>query len=165
MTARQLEQLYDEHAPSVFAFLLHLTRSEPQTRDLLQDVFARLARKPRIVIRNPRSYLLRSAHHAFVDHVRRESRRRQAVEDFRLILDEAWTAPEESPEAAALLDQLALLPAGQRAVLHLKIWEKMTFREIGRALGISPNTAASRHRYAIDKLRAALRPDSKNEPA
>ena len=34
----------------------------------------------------------------------------------------------------------------------------MTFAEIGGTIGISLNTAASRYRYGIDKLREALRP-------
>jgi RNA polymerase sigma-70 factor (ECF subfamily) len=42
--------------------------------------------------------------------------------------------------------------------VHLKLWEELTFEEIAAALGISPNTAASRYRYAIDKLRDRLRP-------
>ena len=34
----------------------------------------------------------------------------------------------------------------------------MTFAEIAAALGIPANTAASRYRYATDKLQALLRP-------
>ena len=43
-------------------------------------------------------------------------------------------------------------------MLHLKVWENLTFAQIGEALEISPHTAASRYRYALDKLRAVLRP-------
>ena len=39
-----------------------------------------------------------------------------------------------------------------------KLWEDLTFAAIADALGISPNTAASRYRYALDKLRVRLRP-------
>ena len=46
----------------------------------------------------------------------------------------------------------------QRAVLHLKLWENLTFAQIAEALDISPHTAASRYRYALDKLRDVLRP-------
>ena len=53
---------------------------------------------------------------------------------------------------------MAELPPGQRAVLHLKLWEDLTFDAIADALDLSPNTAASRYRYALDKLRARLRP-------
>ena len=42
----QLERLYDEHAQALFAFLLNLTRNETDTRDILQDLFIKLARNP-----------------------------------------------------------------------------------------------------------------------
>lgn len=44
----ELARLYDEHAPALFAFLLNLTRSEPDTRDVLQDLFVKLARQPEL---------------------------------------------------------------------------------------------------------------------
>jgi RNA polymerase sigma-70 factor (ECF subfamily) len=43
-------------------------------------------------------------------------------------------------------------------VVHLKLWEELTFEEIAAALEIPPNTAASRYRYGLDKLRERLRP-------
>ena len=53
---------------------------------------------------------------------------------------------------------LGELPEEQRAVVHLKLWEGLTFEQIAAALDISPNTAASRYRYGLDKLRERLRP-------
>jgi len=44
------------------------------------------------------------------------------------------------------------------AVVHLKLWEGLTFAEIAATLDIPPNTAASRYRYGLDKLRERLRP-------
>ncbi len=41
-----LERLYDDHAQALFAFLLNLTRNEADTRDVLQDLFIKLARQP-----------------------------------------------------------------------------------------------------------------------
>jgi RNA polymerase sigma-70 factor (ECF subfamily) len=57
-----------------------------------------------------------------------------------------------------LSDALRDLPNEQRAVVHLKLWEGLTFDAIAEALGIPPNTAASRYRYGLDKLRHRLRP-------
>ena len=39
-----IERLYDKHAQPLFAFLLNLTRDEADTRDLLQEIFVKLAR-------------------------------------------------------------------------------------------------------------------------
>ena len=51
---------------------------------------------------------------------------------------------------------LQQLPAEQREVVHLKVWEGMTFQEIADVTGEGLNTAASRYRYTLEKLRAIL---------
>jgi RNA polymerase sigma-70 factor, ECF subfamily len=66
--------------------------------------------------------------------------------------------PDAQLFANRLAESLGELPPEQRAVVHLKLWEKLTFDQIAETLGIPANTAASRYRYAIDKLRERLRP-------
>ena len=63
-----------------------------------------------------------------------------------------------APSGTRLAAALGELPADQRAVVHLKLWEGLTFEQIAELLGIPLNTAASRYRYGIDKLRERLRP-------
>ena len=46
----------------------------------------------------------------------------------------------------------------QRSVVYLKLWEEFTFQEIATTLEILPNTAASRYRLGLAKLREQLRP-------
>ena len=64
------------------------------------------------------------------------------------------------PPASMIDDQLqaavASLPAEQREVVALKFQGGLTFAEIASAMGTSLNTAASRYRYAIDKLRRLM---------
>ena len=52
---------------------------------------------------------------------------------------------------------LQSLDQPQREVIVLKIWHGHTFEEIGELLEISPNTAAGRYRYGLEKLRKALK--------
>ena len=158
MDLRELESLYDEFAPAGYAFALQLTQDSDAAQDLVQSVFLRLARRPRFTILNPRSFVLRCIYRAHVDVVRRDATRRQMLENL------AWEAqtpfrpePGEDEKIAELLEQLAALPEEQRAVVHLKTWEQRTFRQIAGILGIPANTAASRYRYALDKLRDAMR--------
>jgi len=66
--------------------------------------------------------------------------------------------PDDVAYAEALSAALGELPPDQRAVVHLKLWEGMTLESIGQTLEISPNTAASRYRYGLEKLRLLLRP-------
>ena len=51
---------------------------------------------------------------------------------------------------------LAELPVEQREAVVLKIWNQHTFEEIGGLLEISPNTAAGRYRYGLQKIKNQL---------
>jgi RNA polymerase sigma-70 factor (ECF subfamily) len=65
-------------------------------------------------------------------------------------------SPGESPAERAAMDCLAKLPVEQREAIVLKIWHRFTFEEIGGLLEISPNTAAGRYRYGLQKLKSKL---------
>jgi RNA polymerase sigma-70 factor, ECF subfamily len=161
--APDLQEVYDEHAQALFAFLLNFTRDENDTRDLLQEIFTRLAREPGLLrgAREPRAFLIRLAHNAAIDLMRRRGARQKyhdrLAEDAPSIFAAAGN-PDETAFRESLSRALAELPADQRAVVHLKLWENLTFEQIAEALDIPPNTAASRYRYGIDKLRDRLRP-------
>lgn len=163
LAALELERLYDAHASALFGFLLQLTRSEPDTRDLLQQVFVRLASRPNTLdgVRDERAFLLRLAHNLFVDLTRRRDARQRHHDAFAAEPVDLFAASPD-PDTAALRSELeaalAELPAEQRAVVHLKLWEGLTFEAIAGLLDIPLNTAASRYRYGLDKLRARLRP-------
>ncbi|MCO5052431.1 MAG: RNA polymerase sigma factor [Verrucomicrobiae bacterium] len=163
--ARELERLYDEHAQALFAFLLNLTGDEADTRDVLQEVFIKLVRQPNLLqgVRDLRSFLIRLAHNAAIDLIRRRDTRRKYHDQLGEQLERvsAFTPaekPDEQTFRTTLSKALGELPPDQRAVLHLKLWEGLTFEQIAGALEIPPNTAASRYRYGLDKLRDQLRP-------
>lgn len=158
-----LERLYDQHAPALFGFLLNLTRREADMRDLLQEVFVKLARHPELLsaIRDERAFLLRLAHNQAIDLLRRRQTREKNYEQFAAesaAIFAPGAEPDEQNYRDALSSALAELPPEQRAVVHLKLWEGLTFEAIAELLEIPLNTAASRYRYALDKLRARLRP-------
>lgn len=166
MDPRQLENLYDEFSPAVYAFAIQLTRQEEAAKDMLQDIFCRIARRPRFTILNPRSFLLRCTYRAYVDLVRRESSRQRTLDQFAREPEAVFfanTQDDQKEPLSAMLGVMASLPEEQRVVLHLKIWEERTFREIASILGIPANTAASRYRYALDKMRVNLRLEDEDE--
>jgi RNA polymerase sigma-70 factor, ECF subfamily len=158
-----LARLYDEHAPVLFAFLLNFTRDEDDTRDVLQEIFIKLARQPNLLgsARDERAFLLRLAHNAAIDLMRRRGTRARQHEQFGEEQISAF-APACDPDEAAFRHELSAalgeLPAEQRAVVHLKLWAGLTFEEIAATLEIPLNTAASRYRYGLDKMRVRLRP-------
>jgi len=163
MRGPDLRRLYDEHVGAFFAFLLNLTRDEADTRDLLQDIFVKLARDPELLtgVRDERAFLIRLAHNAAIDLIRRHGTRERTREQFAAESISPF-APASDPDKqafrAALAGALAELPPEQRAAVHLKLWEGLTFEEIAHTLDIPANTAASRYRYGLDKLRERLRP-------
>ena len=158
-----LARLYDDHAQALFAFLLNLTRDDVDAKDLLQDLFVKLAKQPALLdgVRDERAFLIRLVHNLAIDLMRRRRAREKKYE--RLAGETATLfAPSADPDEralrAALTEALGELPFEQRAVVHLKLWEGLTFEAIADALDLSPNTAASRYRYGLDKLRERLRP-------
>jgi RNA polymerase sigma-70 factor (ECF subfamily) len=158
-----LERLYDDHAQALFAFLLSFTRDEADTRDLLQELFVKLAQRPATLdaVRDERSFLLRLARNLAIDLVRRRGARVKNYEQMAgesVALFEPASEPDERAFREALATALGELPVEQREVVHLKLWEGLTFEQIAELLEIPLNTAASRYRYGLDKMRQRLRP-------
>jgi RNA polymerase sigma-70 factor (ECF subfamily) len=158
-----MARLYDDHAPAVFAFLANFLRHEADTRDVMQELFIKLARRPALLdgVRDERGFLLRLSHNLAIDLIRcRGARERHGDQLARepMALFAASADPDEQIFREKLAEALGELPAEQRAVVHLKLWEKLTFEAIAQTLEIPPNTAASRYRYGLDKLRERLRP-------
>ncbi|MDB6006056.1 MAG: sigW 4 [Prosthecobacter sp.] len=158
--APTLPELYDAHAAGLFHYFTSFTGNEADAKDLLQELFIKLARQsipPGIA--NMRAWLLRLAHHHAIDWLRRHRVRRDAEEAAPLA---EMFATHEDPDQAELAKRLSaalvLLPLEQRSVAQLKLWDGLTFEEIAEVQGIPLNTAASRYRYALEKLRSELRP-------
>src|SRR5712692_1601493 len=108
-----------------------------------------------------RAFMRRRALHAAVDRLRRGAPRERNYAQLAAESASAFAPahdPDEPGFRLALAAALGKLPADQRAVVHLKLWEGLTFECIAETLCLSPNTAASRYRYGLDKLRARLRP-------
>jgi len=154
-------EAYDRFAPSLYAAACGLLRSPADAEDAVADVWAALARgRQRLAnVRNLRAYLFTALRHAAAR--RRHDRPREASLDD--VLEPATPAPAARDDR--LERALRSLPPEQREAVVLKIDGGLTFAELGEALGVSPNTAASRYRYALEKLRDILKAsDDGNEP-
>jgi RNA polymerase sigma-70 factor (ECF subfamily) len=68
-------------------------------------------------------------------------------------------AEAPSEERLAVQQAMRALPPEQREVVHMKVFEGMTFQEIADTTDEPLNTVASRYRYALEKLRAFLKQD------
>jgi RNA polymerase sigma-70 factor (ECF subfamily) len=133
------------------------TRSEADADDVIQEAFVRFWKHQRHLPGDPNALVVTSIRRAALDLLRKTDRR--ALREQSVYADSemtTWFEPEEDPRKQALLDTLPTLPAEQRELVVLKIWGELTFEQIGAQLAISPNTAASRWRYAMEALRKQL---------
>ena len=156
-----LDELYEHHGESLYRYLLFKLGSAEDAEDVLQEAFCRFARydlRWRLV-RNTRAFVFRIVRNEASRFLRRKLGRREGE---RMIaagrigtFATAFAAPGE-PALALLLTRVEKLPGEQKEAIFLKIFDGLTFREIASVCGISANTAASRYRYGIEKLREAV---------
>lgn len=92
---------------------------------------------------------------------RSETRRRKREESVIYLHDfqDVWLDPalEKDEEAIMMREAVRQLSDKLREVVVMKFWGGLTFQQISEALAISPNTAASRYRYAMEQLAIELR--------
>jgi RNA polymerase sigma-70 factor (ECF subfamily) len=145
-------RLFDEQAAQLILYGRALGLSHGEAEDVLQETFValmRLAAPPG----KAGHYCIRAFRNRALNH-RRTLWRRLTREWESLRWFEK--APEESPGERAAMRGLAELPVEQREAIVLKVWHGYTFEEIGGLLDISPNTAAGRYRYGLQKIKTKL---------
>jgi len=147
------ERLYKAKAAELILYGRALGLGASEAEDVLQETFVallRLSEQPE----QPERYCVRSYRNRALNY--RRSFWRRVAREFESVRWFERTASESRAEQAAMRC-LAGLPVPQREVIVLKIWHQYTFDEIGDLLGLSPNTAAGRYRYGLEKLRACLK--------
>jgi RNA polymerase sigma-70 factor, ECF subfamily len=143
---------YAESGARLYRYAVMLLADRTDAEDVVQQVFATVMAGPRVTPAQPEAYLRTAVRNAAYSLLRQRRTARAAAEQ---ILDPV--APACSPaEQAALEDALRRLPPEQREVVHLHVYEGMTFQEVARATGESINTVAGRYRYALARLRRTL---------
>lgn len=161
MNDDELEAVYDAHASGLFHYLVTITKTETDARDLLQELFIKLAKGGSAHARSEKAFLYRMAHNVAIDCLRRRRTRQDSEERLQKELESTRqdaTDPDTALLAGALEEAMKTLPDEQRSVAQLKLCDGLTFEEVAEAQGIPLNTAASRYRYALEKLRSLLLP-------
>ena len=153
-----LTTIWECHGDRAFRHALWVTGRRADAEDVVQSVFVRLAGLGAglLGVRDLVAYLGTMVHHEAVALSRRRSARAGHAEPDALALLAIVPDGEADVDRRRLAAQVAALPAAQREVVLLHLWEGMTFREIGRATGVSTFTAASRYRLATSRLRRVL---------
>jgi RNA polymerase sigma-70 factor (ECF subfamily) len=157
-----LDLIWREYAPDLMGYLVTIHRSRHEAEDTLQEVFVAIATKRAYVAaaRNFKAYLFRLARNAALNRIKREGRQREKLHRAADWLEVEASEAGGEDQSGLLADALARLPEKQRTVVVLKFFRDKTLSEIGAMLRISGNTAASRLRYGMEKLKTLLQEES-----
>ncbi len=149
-----LGQLYDAHARRLFTHALCMTRSRRDAEDVAQAVFAKLASmgEQLLGVRNLPAYINRMVHYECLDVMLRQRTRAEEPIDSALFVRDG-ADPAAIAEISEMEERLQRLDPEQRETVYLHLFEGLTFREVGKSMGVSIFTAASRYRLAIGRLR------------
>jgi RNA polymerase sigma-70 factor (ECF subfamily) len=146
--------LYDRLGGPLLRTARAMLKESVEAEDAVQDVFVELVRNRHrlALVRDLDAYVFAMLRHS----VGRRLKRRQNEE--RRLRQLAMNSAKEPVAQTTddVTEALASLPAEQREVIAMKISGGLTFSQIGEILNVSPNTAASRYRYALEKLRRML---------
>ena len=150
---RVVAGVYRESGPQLYRYALMILADRGDAEDVLQQVFTAVLTKTSLPeIADTRAYFRTAVRNAAYSLLRQRRSARAAEE---LLLEPV--VPGCSPaEQAALEQALRALPPEQREVVHLHIYEGMTFHEVADATEESINTVAARYRYALQRMRKML---------
>jgi RNA polymerase sigma-70 factor (ECF subfamily) len=147
----------NRHGAALVLLARQFVGSRADAEDVVQEAFVRFWRS-RSGVDEPAAYLFACVKRCALDWQR--SRRRRTVREERAARPEAESlfvgAAEHGERQAAIEAALRELPQEQAEIVVMKIWGGLTFPQIAAALELPVNTAASRYRYALVKLREAL---------
>jgi RNA polymerase sigma-70 factor, ECF subfamily len=164
-TRRQLDpDSLGDHIDRLFRAAWSLTGSREEAEDLVQETFARVLRKPRLLrSEDDLGYLLRVLRNTYFSSRRTAARRPQTTplpEDAAMLEDRTSVRPEARLEASELYAAIAALPDGFRDVLIAVDVLGLSYREAARALRLREATVTSRLHRARQRVAGTMRPES-----
>jgi RNA polymerase sigma-70 factor (ECF subfamily) len=159
------DALYARHRGTLYRFLLRTTRDARLAEELFQDTWSRvIAARTRYTPQAKFStWLLQIAHNLLIDSYRRK-RPMATGEDAEHALANLAMPDHEQPEHVLseferrrrLQRAIEALPDEQRTAVLLRLENDLSVEEIAEVTGVGRETAKSRLRYAMNRLREQL---------
>jgi len=168
--ARAFDELYERNRAGLWRFIRRLVRDAAATDDVFQECWARVIGSRGRYRPSARftTWLYRIAHNCCMDHWRKSGRRaaHEAADDDAIAA--AADPPASRPQAIAVAGEarvrlaaaLARLPEEQRVAFLLYVEGGLSVAEIAEQTGAGAETAKSRLRYAVARLKEALGDDA-----
>lgn len=161
--AMAFETLYARHKGAVYRYLLRMCNNAAICDELFQDVWLKLikSRSSYSIQARFTTWLYTLAHNHFIDYYRKHKKTNTISEQE---LDDIAARTAHEPEIAVATNQsvnkliklIEALPEEQKQAFLLKEEAGMSVPEIAEIMNVNQETAKSRLRYALKKLREGL---------
>ena len=169
---KAFEVLLGRHKDKIYRFIYMKLRNQELANDVFQETFVKIIKTLKVGSYNEEGkflpWAMRIAHNLVIDHFRKASKVRMISEsssnydDFNIFstlsqtdknMEQSMSHEELEKQMVELIDYL---PETQRAILKMRIFQDMSFKDIAESEDISINTALGRMRYALINLRKMI---------
>ena len=161
--AKQYQQAITQYRQRVFSFANYSLRAREDAEDITQDVFIKLWQNwQRIDHSKLNAWLMRVAHNAVVDHVRKHKKANEQVDDYAELEDQAseeYSGGDLDDRAfkQQLMEAIKSLDDPFRSILVMRDIQGMSYTDIQQSLDIS----ASQVKVYLHRGRRKLRENKK----
>jgi RNA polymerase sigma-70 factor (ECF subfamily) len=152
-----------QHLDALYRAAWALCGSREDAEDLVQETFARVLARPRVVHGDERGYLMRALRNTFYSRLRTDSRRPQTgatLDDVQPADPRTARQPEQAIEVREIMDAIAQLPEDFRMAIVAVDVLGLSYGEAARALGTREATITTRLYRARQRIARGLSPDS-----
>lgn len=169
---KAFEVLLMRHKEKIYRFIYLKVRDRELADDIFQEAFVKIINTLKLGAYNEEGkflpWAMRISHNLVIDHFRKTSKVKMisetssSREDFNIfsVLSQNEKNVEQSMTYDELENQMVnlieFLPAAQREILKMRIFQDMSFKDIAESEDISINTALGRMRYALINLRKLI---------
>jgi RNA polymerase sigma-70 factor (ECF subfamily) len=163
-----LTVLINRHQSKIFGFIYSKISDRDISNDIFQDTFIKVIRTLKSQSYNEEGkflpWVMRIAHNLIIDHYRKNKkmpmfRETEEFSIFSIMSDDSLTIENKIIRDQVEVDLKKLieeLPADQKEVLVMRMYQDMSFKEISEITGVSINTALGRMRYALMNMRKVI---------
>lgn len=163
-----LTVLINRHQSKIFGFIYSKIPDRDISNDIFQDTFIKVIRTLKSQSYNEEGkflpWVMRIAHNLIIDHFRKNKkmpmfRETEEFSIFSIMTDDSLTVENKIIRDQVEVDLKKVieeLPADQKEVLVMRMYQDMSFKEISEVTGVSINTALGRMRYALMNMRKVI---------